>query len=226
MINAIHNLFQEILFEISAIALVCLGVALFAAKIVAPSWRIIRKWLSLPKMQAVFVGLLVAGMIHYGATKEGGGGFKSTFTFSNGIVDNKETPSYSTNDTVFISWQKSKSTIIVTNGTPVHIEYRLITNNVEFVELATVAFENSSWTWTVEGATNYNYNVWYDYQGESQYVVNDQWEYKTTTATNKDIIAINGKVQGEDKSLEEPVDLMSPRTNAFEKMKAEVEAQQ
>ena len=225
MIDLIHSLFQKALFEISAIMLIVLGFGLFVAKIVMPSWRVIRKWLSLPKIQMAFVGLFVAGMIHYGATKESGG-YKSTFTFSKGIVDNKDTPSYSTNDTVFISWKKSSSTIIVTNGTPVHIEYRLITNNVEFAELTTVPFDAMSWTGTVEGATNYNYNIWYDYQGESQYVVNDRWEYHTTTATNKDIIAINGKVQGEDKSLEEPVDLMSPRTDAFDKMKAEAEAKQ
>ncbi len=223
MIELTYSLFQKMLFDVCAVALVCIGIVVFAAKIVMPSWCIIRKWISLPKIQAVVVGMFVVNFIFYGATKEGEGR-RSSFTFSRGLSDNVETPSYSTNNTVFISWQKSSSTVIITNGTPIHIEYRLIADDVEFAELATVAFENSSWTSTIEGATNYNYNIWYDYQGESQYVVDDQWEYHTTKAKNEDIIAINGKVQGDDKSIDEPLDLMSPRTNALELIMKEMEA--
>lgn len=222
--SALYDIFQSVVFMASAIALICVGMIMLTAKILVPVWATVRKWLSLPKLQVVFVGLLVVNMVYYGSTKEGGVGFKSTFTFSRGITDNEKTPSYSTNDTVFISWQKSSSNIIITNGTPVHIEYKLITNDVEFVELTTLSFENLTWTGTVKGATNYNYNVWYDYQGTSHYVVDDYWQYNTTTAKTKDIIIVNGKVQGDDKSLKEPIDLMSSRTNAFEKIKAEVEA--
>lgn len=219
----VYNVFQFAAYVMSAIALVCIGVMIFFMKIVAPTWAVIRRWFDLPKVEMAVVGLFAIGLIQYGATKES---VRSTFTFSKGIIDNENTPSYSTNDTVFISWQKSKTTIVITNGTPIHIEYRLATNDVEFVELTTVAFENMSWTGTVEGATNYNYNIWYDYQGESQYVIDDQWEYHTTRAKNKDVIAINGKIQGEDKSLDAPVDLMTSRTNAWEVMQNELEAKQ
>ena len=174
--SAIYDIFQSVVLVASAIALVCVGVMLFAAKVAAPVWTAVRKWLSLPKVEIVVVGLIVAGLIQYGATK----GKTASIKFDNGIKQG-EAASCVTNDTVFISWQRDTSGgVVVPESATVYIDYKSnVETNAEWVLLAQTTVGAYQWSGTVEGATNYDYSVWAYYVPPEPVHTNGVWTYKT-----------------------------------------------
>ena len=103
--------------------------------------------------RAVFCGAVVIACLFGGAKNRA-----SKFTFADGLKDNG---SYTTNDTVHIAWTTT-TTIPATNN--VFIESILQTNTSgTYAELASSAVGAMSWTGTLPDATNYDFNVWYDY---------------------------------------------------------------
>ena len=176
MIDEIYSIFQTVVYVASAIALVCVGVMLFAAKVAAPVWTAVRKWLSLPKVEIVVVGLVVAGLIQYGATKSKTASIK----FDNGIKQG-ETASCVTNDTVFITWQRDTSSgLVVPESATVYIDYKSnVETNAEWVLLAQTTVGAYQWSGTVEGATNYDYSVWAYYVPPEPVHTNGVCTYKT-----------------------------------------------
>ena len=48
-----------------------MAALLFLAKVAAPAWDAVRRWLSLPCIQRILVGVFIVGLTHYGATKQG-----------------------------------------------------------------------------------------------------------------------------------------------------------
>ena len=150
-----------------------LGPWLFLTKVAVPAWNEVRKWLSLPFIQRIVVVVCICGFSYYGASK---------FVVSyDGGIKAGETVNVVTNDTVAIYWQRDLAGgVYVPESATVYIDYRLNTStNAEWVLLAETTVGAWSWTGTVQGATNYDYNVWAFYIPPEPVHTNGVWTYKT-----------------------------------------------
>lgn len=111
------------------------------------------------------------GMILYG-------GGKSRFTFSEGIRSAE--PTYSSNDTVVVTWQRDTSGgIFVPLSAAVYIDYRPNTEtNAEWGLLAQATVGDWTWAGTLADATNYDYSVWAYYIPPEPVHTNGVWAYR------------------------------------------------
>jgi len=192
------EIFREVLMQVSLLGLVVLGVLLFAVKVVAPVWSKLRSFFSLPRIQQGVVALFAVGLIHYAATK--GTGYR--ISFDGGIKDNTQNPSYVTNSTVTIRWERDLSGgIYVPENAAVYIDIQEIANtNGTWTAFAETIVGAWSWSGTLANATNYNYKIWAYYIPPEPVHTNGVWIYKTQRDRNERYpiplrarIEINGK---------------------------------
>lgn len=167
--------FQKVMMALCLSALGILFALLFLAKVCAPAWNEIRRWWSLPAIQRFLVAFVVLGFSYYGATKH-----MVRITYDGGIKAGT-TANLVTNDTVAIYWQRDMGGgIYVPESAAVYIDCRPnAETNAEWVLLAQTTVGAWSWTGTVQGATNYDYNVWAYYIPSEPVHTNGVWTYKT-----------------------------------------------
>ena len=159
-------------------------------------WKQLRRIFSLGSIQGIFVSLIVVFLTLYG-------GSKSRFYFENGL---KNDGSYSTNDIVYLSWVKSGTVPLLPNTSKLYVEKKISddTNSI-FTVFYTNIVGIYELTLNVPNATNYDYNVWYEYIPDQEVHTNGTWMYyaKHSIGENKtDIIPNKAIVQGsEGKSI-------------------------
>lgn len=121
----------------------------------------------------------------------------SRFTFASGLVDNG---SYSTNDTVYVAW---KTTTGLPSSTTVYIESRAKSDtNGVYSAIGNTTYGSGSWTGTLANATNYNFNIWHNYEPPAPVHTNGTWVYTTIKAKHQpddnalNAVAVKAKVIG------------------------------
>lgn len=150
-------------------------------------WKQLRRIFSLGSIQGTFVSIIIVFLTLYG-------GSKSLFKFEKGLKDDG---SYSTNDTVYISWVKSGEVADIPNDSALYVEKRLSTDTEgEFIPFHTNTVGAYELTLTVADATNYDYNVWYEYI-EPHTPIGDWFSYYAKNTQRKEnIIPWHAKVVG------------------------------
>lgn len=121
----------------------------------------------------------------------------SRFTFASGLTDNG---SYSTNDTVYVAW---KTTTGLPSSTIVYIESRLQSDtNGVYSSIGNATYGSGSWTGTLANATNYNFNIWHNYEPPAPVHTNGTWVYQTVKAKHQPddnalhAVAVKAKIIG------------------------------
>ena len=198
-----NNIAGEVLMVLCCVGLILCGVVIFAAKVLAPVWEVLRRYFKLPRIQQGLVSLFVLGMIQYGATKQGW-----HINFDGGI---KQGPAASvvTNDTIFISWQRNTTGgVYVPESAAVYIDYRPNTEtNADWGLLAQTTVGAWSWTGTVPDATNYDYNVWAYYIQPEPVHTNGVWVYKTLKdRAGKYPIPLRARIEVNGKAIATPAE--------------------
>lgn len=194
--------FQEIVMHVCLYGLIACGVALFAAKVLAPAWCQIRKFFSLPRIQQIVLIPCIVGLVFYGSTKQGW-----HITWDGGIKDLGR--SLVTNDTIHIEWQRDTSHgVYVPGSAAVYIDYRPNTEtNAEFGLLAQSTVGAWEWNGTLADATNYDYNVWAYYIPPEPVHTNGVWVYKTLKDRNdKYAIPLRARIQINGKAIATPAE--------------------
>jgi len=168
--------YNRILLSACIASLSAVLLMLFAVQVFAPLWTLIRRWMSLSRIQQVLVAVFVIGLVQYGATK----GTTSRITYDGGIKAGAN-PSYVTNDTIHIEWQRdTHSGILVPETAAVYIDYRPnAETNADWVLLGQAVVGDYRWDGTLANATNYDYNVWAYYIPPEPIHTNGVWVYKT-----------------------------------------------
>ena len=183
-----------------------MAALLFLAKVAAPAWDAVRRWLSLPCIQRILVGVFIVGLTHYGATKQ------CLHVAYDGGIKVGLTANVVSNDTVSIYWQRDTSGgVYVPDSAAVYIDYRPKTEtDTEWVSLAQTTVGAWGWSGTVENATNYDYSVWAYYIPPEPVHTNGVWTYKTHFDRNRDFaiplrarIEVNGKAIATPKEVRE-----------------------
>ena len=150
-------------------------------------WKQLRRIFSLGSIQGTFVSIIVVFLTLYG-------GSKSLFKFEKGLKDDG---SYSTNDTVYISWIKSGEVADIPNDSTLYVEKRLSTDTEgEFVPFHTNTVGAYELTLNVADATNYDYNIWYEYIEPPAPISNWFSYYAKSTQRKENIIPWHAKVVG------------------------------
>lgn len=169
-----------------AIGGIAISAVLFALAWLAPYIK--AAWDKASGLARVLFLFSAVGTMMYGGAKSGV--IKSSFKFATGLVDNG---SYTTNSTVYVAWKLSTG---LPSSTAVYIESRekSDTNGV-FSAIGNTTFGAGSWSGTLSNATNYDFNVWHNYEPPAPVHTNGTWMYKTMKA----------KYQPDDNSLNAPV---------------------
>lgn len=199
MIDA-YQTYQTVIRHFAIIAASLFVAAVFAIYVAAPAWSQVRKYFKMTHIQQVLLGAFVIGLVHYGATK-------SIFTYDGGIKQNQSLPSYSTNDTVSIHWQRDVSAgYIVPTNAQVYIDYRLsVDTNGVWQSLAETTVGTWGWSGIVVNATNYDYNVWAYYIPPEPVHTNGVWIYKTLKDRNdKYPLPLRARIQINGKAISTP----------------------
>ena len=150
-------------------------------------WKQLRRIFSLGSIQGTFVSIIIVFLTLYG-------GSKSLFKFEKGLKDDG---SYSTNDTVYISWIKSGEVADIPNDSTLYVEKRLSADiEGEFVPFHTNTVGAYELTLNVADATNYDYNVWYEYIEPPAPISNWFSYYAKSTQRKENIIPWHAKVVG------------------------------
>ena len=150
-------------------------------------WKQLRRIFSLGSIQGTFVSIIIVFLTLYG-------GSKSLFKFEKGLKDDG---SYSTNDTVYISWIKSGEVSDIPNDSALYVEKRLSTDiEGEFVPFYTNTVGAYELTLTVADATNYDYNVWYEYIEPPEPISDWFSYYAKNTQRKENIIPWHAKIVG------------------------------
>ena len=150
-------------------------------------WKQLRRIFSLGSIQGTFVSIIIVFLTLYG-------GSKSLFKFEKGLKDDG---SYSTNDTVYISWIKSGEVADIPNDSTLYVEKRLSTDTEgKFVPFHTNTVGAYELTLNVADATNYDYNVWYEYIEPPAPISNWFSYYAKSTQRKENIIPWHAKVVG------------------------------
>lgn len=175
--------------------------ALFVVKVVAPSWSVIRKYMSLPAVEKVLVAVLVVGLIHYAGSKHA-----VSVSYDGGIKAGA-TPNEITNGTVSITWQRDLSGgLYVPESAAVYIDYKPAdeTNGV-WTLLAETTVGAWGWSGMVPNATNYSYNVWAYYIPPEPVHTNGVWTYRTMLdMSGKHPIPLRARVEVNGKAIATP----------------------
>ena len=165
--------FHHFMQMVSIAGLVAIAVSLCAYFIARLVWDPITRKISKLTVSKLVAAVCVLGWIQYGSTK-------SSFRYDGGIKQGVA-ESYTTNDTVFISWQRDTSQgVYVPDSAAVYIDYRPNTEtNAEWGLLAESTVAAGSWTGNLADATNYDFNVWAYYIPPEPVHTNGVWIYKT-----------------------------------------------
>lgn len=199
--EALYESYLRLMMVLCLSALGIIAAFAFLSKVCAPIWNEMRKWWSLSCIERVLVGVFVTCFAYYGATKQGwhigyDGGIKAGATAN--VV---------TNDTVSIYWQRDTSGgVYVPESAAVYIDYRPNTEtNAEWGLLAQTTVGAWSWTGTVQGATNYDYNVWAYYIPPEPVHTNGVWTYKTHFDRNdRYAIPLRARIEVNGKAIATP----------------------
>lgn len=169
------DLYHRIMLWLGLTGLAVSLSVLFYLKVAVPVWDAVRRWWSLPRIQQFLVAAFVIGMIQYGATKQGW-----HIGYDGGIKAGSN-PSWVTNDTIHIEWQRDTSGgVYVPESAAVYIDYRPNTEtNAEWGLLAQATVGDWHWEGTLANATNYDFNVWAYYIPPEPVHTNGVWVYKT-----------------------------------------------
>lgn len=167
------NSFRHFMGAVCIAGLVAIAVSLCAYFIARLAWDPFTRKIGKLTVAKFVAAVCVFGWIQYGATK-------SSFHYDGGIKQGVA-ESYSTNDTVFISWQRDTSQgVYVPDSAAVYIDYRPnIETNAEWGLLAESTVAAGSWIGTLADATNYDFNVWAYYIPPEPVHTNGVWTYKT-----------------------------------------------
>lgn len=180
---------------LTAAALVALSVSflLFAIAWLAPYVKV--AWDKASRLARAVFCIAVAGAVMFGGAKSGGVG--SSFTFASGLINNG---SYSTNDTVYVAW---KTTTGLPSSTTVYIESRAKSDtNGVYSAIGNTTYGAGSWTGTLANATNYNFNIWHNYEPPAPVHTNGTWVYQTIKAKHQPddnaihAVAVKAKIIG------------------------------
>lgn len=194
-----YAVYQNALLHVCLIALAILAVVAFV-RFCEPVWDAMRKFASLSRIQQIVVAAIVIGFIQYGATKH------SFFTYDGGIKAGSN-PSYVTNDTIHVEWQRDTSKgYLVPESAAVYIDYRVaVETNAEWGLLAQTTVGAWSWEGTLENATNYAFNVWAYYIPPEPVHTNGTWTYRTLRDRNeKYAIPLRSRVEINGKAIATP----------------------
>lgn len=155
----------EVLMNIALGGLVVSGL-LFAVAWIAPYVK--AAWDKAGRFARSVFCIAAAIAVLFGGAKTAG----SRFTFAKGLTNNG---SYTTNDTVYVAW---KTTTGLPSSTIVYIESRSQSDtNGVYEAIGNTTYGAGSWTGTLANATNYDFNIWHNYDGPI--VTNGVWEFKT-----------------------------------------------
>lgn len=182
----------EVLTEIALCGLAVSGV-LFLAAWIAPYVKSV--WDKAGRFaRSVFCTAVTIAVLFGGAKTAD---VSSRFTFASGLLDNG---SYSTNDTVYVAW---KTTTGLPSSTTVYIESRLKSDtNGVYSALGNTTYGSGSWTGALANATNYNFNIWHNYEPPAPVHTNGTWIYQTNKAKHQPddnalhAVAVKAKVIG------------------------------
>lgn len=196
-----NDIVRDVLMYACCAGLILCGAALFAYIVIAPAWEMVRRYFKLPSIQQFIVAICVFGLIHYGATK-------SKISFDGGIKQGDQS-SLVTNDTIFISWQRDTSRgVYVPESAAVYIDYRHNSEtNADWGLLAQTTVGAWSWSGTLAGATNYDYNVWAYYIPPEPVHTNGVWIYKTLKdRASKYPIPLRARIEVNGKAIATPAE--------------------
>ena len=192
-----NNALGEILMNLCFWGLVSCGAVLFAAKVIAPAWDEMRRFISSRGVSAVLLVYFVVGIILYGGTKH--------VTFTDGIRNAGGT--LITNDTIHIEWERDTSKIVVPMSAAVYIDYRPTGSTNEWGTLGQSVVSAGHWDYTLANATNYDYKVWAYYVPPEPVHTNGVWIYKTMKdRAGKHPIPLRARVQINGKAIATPAE--------------------
>lgn len=189
------NIVGEILMNLCGWGLVLCGAVLFAAKVLAPAWDEVRRFVSLQGVEAVLLVPLVVGIVLFGGSKH--------VTFTDGIKDSGHT--LVTNDTIHIEWTRDTSHVVVPLSAAVYIDYRPSGSTNEWGLLGQAIVGDCLWEGTLANATNYDYHVWAYYIPPEPVHTNGVWTYKTMKdRAGKEILPLRSRVEINGKAIATP----------------------
>ncbi len=207
--NEIYEIYQLWLLRGCLMALGALLLVLFAKTTLPLLWKEIKRWRSLGPIGMALVAFWTCGFYYYGSTK-------SWSVRYEGGIKAGTTANVVANDTVSIYWQRDTSGgIYVPETADVYIDYRPNTaTNEEWGLLAQTTVGAWSWSGTVQGATNYNYNVWAYYIPPEPVHTNGVWTYKTTYGRHTDCaIPLRARVEVNGKAIATPKEVRKDEEN-------------
>ena len=189
-----YNIYQDVLFYISCVGLVCCGIMILLVGALPTIWDTFTTAIGKNRTTQLIMLCFAVGAIMYGGTKNDGPTGVSKFIFDKYLLDNG---SYSTNDTIVIKWKQAISNALP-DDTPVYIEYKEAGSTNEWQSLASSSqnLGNYEWQGTLAGATNYNYNIWCYYVPPAPVHTNGIWTYNTLKdKQNKYILPLRAEVR-------------------------------
>lgn len=192
------NMMGEALMHLCCWGAALCGAALFAAKVVAPAWDEMRKFLSKQGIGAALIAPLVVCLVYVGSTK--------SVTFTDGLA-NRQGRTWATNDTIHIEWVRDTSHVVVPLSAAVYIDYRPSGSTNEWGMLGQAVVGDFAWEGTLADATNYDYHVWAYYVPPSPVHTNGVWIYRTLKdRTNKYPIPLRARVEINGKAIATPAE--------------------
>ncbi len=194
---------QEWLMIACLAALAVVGLTLFLAAFLAPLWDAIRRWLGLGVIRKSVVAAFVLGLVYYGATKA----IYSSVKYDGGLAPSPDNANVITNDLVQLYWSRDASGgVWVPETATVYIDCKLIADtNSTWTSLGEATVGAWGWSGTLEGATNYNYNVWAYYIPPEPVHTNGVWVYRTLKdRRGENAIPLRARVEADGKAIATP----------------------
>lgn len=182
-------------------ALAVVLLALFVAHVIAPTWQAIRKYMTLPAIERIFIAVLIVGVIRFAGSKHA-----VSIQYDGGIKAG-DAGNEITNDLVRITWQRDLSGgVYVPENAAVYIDYKPTaeTNGVWTLLAETIV---GAWGWSgeVQNATNYDYNVWAYYIPPEPVHTNGVWTYRTMRdRSGRYAIPLRARVEVNGKAISTP----------------------
>lgn len=197
--DELYSQYQRVLMWLCLGAAVAGAHVLFVWKVLPCLWDVVVRMAGgNPRNLRVLVVLLfVCPLCWYGMTK-------SSFRYDGGIVQG-DTPSWASNDTVFVSWKKDPhNPLPLPLESAVYIDYRPVGNTNDWGLLAQSTVGAWQWTGTLANATGYEYSVWAYYIPPAPHT-NGVWEYKTTYSRDGErIVPFHARIEVGGKAIAMP----------------------
>ena len=194
---------QEFLLLACLVALAAVGAVFLIVLFAAPLWDALRRWLGLGVIQKSVVAAFVLGLVYYGATKQ----VASSVKYDGGLAPSPDNANVITNDLVKLYWSRDASggTWVPETAT-VYIDCRLIADtNAAWTALGETTVGAWGWSGSLEGATNYDFNVWAYYIPPEPVHTNGVWVYKTLKdRRGENALPLRARVEADGRAIATP----------------------